>query len=163
METFRKKKWKRGWNSGEKLVWVPVIWFCKILFPVTHLMPYYAETWPFWPSSRLTTLVALWQFLTFMSCKKGTTAIRFALNFHIFIGILTQWLQELSGLILSRAVSLLWTAKLVVGTHFDLSVSKYFHLWQVAEICHWLNQNEVQKCMFFSTQRHVLLLFCSFF
>jgi hypothetical protein len=28
----------------EKLVWVPVILFCKISFPVTHLMPYYAET-----------------------------------------------------------------------------------------------------------------------
>ncbi len=65
-------------------------------------------------------------------------------------------------LILSRAVSLLWTAKLVVGTHFDLSVSKYFHPWQVAEICHSSNQNEVQICMFCSTQRHVLLLFCSF-
>jgi hypothetical protein len=24
----------------EKLVWVPVILFCKISFPVTHLMPY---------------------------------------------------------------------------------------------------------------------------
>jgi hypothetical protein len=28
----------------EKLVWVPVLSFCKISFPVTHLMPYYAET-----------------------------------------------------------------------------------------------------------------------
>jgi hypothetical protein len=28
----------------EKLIWVPVISFCKISFPVTHLMPYYAET-----------------------------------------------------------------------------------------------------------------------
>ncbi len=28
----------------EKLVWVPVISFCKIRFPVMHLMPYYAET-----------------------------------------------------------------------------------------------------------------------
>jgi hypothetical protein len=28
----------------EKLVWVPVNLFCKISFPVTHLMPYYAET-----------------------------------------------------------------------------------------------------------------------
>ncbi len=27
----------------EKLVWVPVISFCKISFPITHLMPYYAE------------------------------------------------------------------------------------------------------------------------
>jgi len=27
-----------------KLVWVPDISFCKISFPVTHLMPYYAET-----------------------------------------------------------------------------------------------------------------------
>jgi hypothetical protein len=26
-----------------KLVWVPVILFCKISFPVTHLMPYYAK------------------------------------------------------------------------------------------------------------------------
>jgi hypothetical protein len=29
---------------GEKLVWVPVISFCKMSFPVKHLMPYYAET-----------------------------------------------------------------------------------------------------------------------
>jgi hypothetical protein len=28
----------------EKLVWVPVISFCKISFPVTHLMLYYAKT-----------------------------------------------------------------------------------------------------------------------
>jgi hypothetical protein len=28
----------------EKLVWVSVISFCKISFPVTHLMPYYVET-----------------------------------------------------------------------------------------------------------------------
>ncbi len=28
----------------EKLVWVPVISFCKISFPVKHLMPYNAET-----------------------------------------------------------------------------------------------------------------------
>jgi hypothetical protein len=27
----------------EKLVWVPVISFSKISFPVKHLMPYYAE------------------------------------------------------------------------------------------------------------------------
>jgi hypothetical protein len=30
--------------AGKKLVWVPVISFCKISFPVTHLMAYYAET-----------------------------------------------------------------------------------------------------------------------
>jgi hypothetical protein len=41
------EKGKRGWNSVyhqnwvEKLVWVPVILFCKISFPVTHLMAYY--------------------------------------------------------------------------------------------------------------------------
>jgi hypothetical protein len=28
----------------EKLVWVPVISFCQISFPVKHLMPYDAET-----------------------------------------------------------------------------------------------------------------------
>ncbi len=28
----------------EKLVWVSVISFCKISFPVKRLMPYYAET-----------------------------------------------------------------------------------------------------------------------
>ncbi len=28
----------------EKLVWVLAISFCKISFPVMHLMPYYAET-----------------------------------------------------------------------------------------------------------------------
>ncbi len=38
----------------EKLVWVPVISFCKISFPVRHLMPYYARSWPFSPPNRLT-------------------------------------------------------------------------------------------------------------
>jgi hypothetical protein len=28
----------------EELVWVPIILFCKISFPVKHLMPYYGET-----------------------------------------------------------------------------------------------------------------------
>ncbi len=28
----------------ENLVWVPVISFCKISFPIARLMPYYAET-----------------------------------------------------------------------------------------------------------------------
>jgi len=28
----------------EKLVWVPVISFCKISFPITRLTAYYAET-----------------------------------------------------------------------------------------------------------------------
>jgi hypothetical protein len=28
----------------DKLVWVPIILFYKISFPVRHLMPYYAET-----------------------------------------------------------------------------------------------------------------------
>ncbi len=28
----------------EKLVWIPVISFCKISFPITRLMAYYAET-----------------------------------------------------------------------------------------------------------------------
>jgi len=28
----------------EKLVWVPIISFCKISFPVKHLMPYYVKT-----------------------------------------------------------------------------------------------------------------------
>jgi hypothetical protein len=54
----------------EKLVWVPVISFCKISFPVTHLMPYYAKTgrsrhallcqnWPFLPPNRLTLRITL--------------------------------------------------------------------------------------------------------
>jgi hypothetical protein len=34
--------WKK--KLVEKLVWVPVISFCKISFPGTHLMPYYVET-----------------------------------------------------------------------------------------------------------------------
>jgi hypothetical protein len=34
---------------GGKLVCVSSIWFCKISFPVTHLMPYYAETGRFRP------------------------------------------------------------------------------------------------------------------
>jgi hypothetical protein len=49
VETLRKKE--RGDETqfttkiGGKLVWVPVIIsFCKVSFPVTHLMPYYAKT-----------------------------------------------------------------------------------------------------------------------
>jgi hypothetical protein len=26
--------------GGKKLVWVPVLLFCKISFPITHLMPF---------------------------------------------------------------------------------------------------------------------------
>ncbi len=33
----------------EKLVWVSVILFCKLSFPVTHLMPYCSETGRFRP------------------------------------------------------------------------------------------------------------------
>jgi hypothetical protein len=40
----------------EKLVWVPVISFCKISFPVTHLMPYYDET----DGSRNPNRLTLW-------------------------------------------------------------------------------------------------------
>jgi hypothetical protein len=43
VKALRKKE--RGDKTQlEKLVWVPVISFCKISFPVTHLMPYYDET-----------------------------------------------------------------------------------------------------------------------
>ncbi len=42
VEALRRKE--RGDERVEKLVWVPVNLFCKISFPVTHLMPYYAET-----------------------------------------------------------------------------------------------------------------------
>jgi len=38
----------------EKLVWVPVILFCKISFPVTHLMPFYAKIGRFRPLIALT-------------------------------------------------------------------------------------------------------------
>jgi hypothetical protein len=38
----------------EKLVWDPVILFCKISFSVTHLMPCYAETGRSRPPNRLT-------------------------------------------------------------------------------------------------------------
>jgi hypothetical protein len=30
--------------DGKTKIWVPVISFCKISFPVTHLMPYDADT-----------------------------------------------------------------------------------------------------------------------
>jgi hypothetical protein len=43
----------------EKLVWVPVNLFCKISFPVTHLMPYYAETGRSRPPNRLTLPITL--------------------------------------------------------------------------------------------------------
>ncbi len=46
-EALRKKGKKTRWNSvyhqnwWKKLVWVPVISFCKFSFPVMGLMPYY--------------------------------------------------------------------------------------------------------------------------
>ncbi len=51
----RLEKWKDGTKVSlppkfvEKLVWVPVISFCKISFPVTHLMPILCPNWPFSP------------------------------------------------------------------------------------------------------------------
>jgi hypothetical protein len=43
----------------EKLVWVPVISFCKISFLVTHLMPYYAKTGCSRPPNHLTLQITL--------------------------------------------------------------------------------------------------------
>jgi len=43
----------------EILVWVPVILFSKILFPVTHLMAYYAKTGHSRPPYRLTLRITL--------------------------------------------------------------------------------------------------------
>ncbi len=49
----------------KKLVWVPFVLFCfvKFSFPITHLMPYYAETGRSCPLNRVTlwiTLIILW-------------------------------------------------------------------------------------------------------
>jgi hypothetical protein len=46
VEVLRKKKREdeNQFTTLEKLVWVPVISFCKISFPLMHLMAYYAET-----------------------------------------------------------------------------------------------------------------------
>jgi hypothetical protein len=56
VETLRKEgtKLRLPPKLVEKLVWVPVFSFCKISFPVRHLMPYYARNWPFSPPNRLT-------------------------------------------------------------------------------------------------------------
>ncbi len=43
----------------EKLVWVPVISFCKISFLVMHLMPYYAKTGCSRPPNHLTLQTTL--------------------------------------------------------------------------------------------------------
>jgi hypothetical protein len=43
--------------GGKKLVWVPVLSFHKVSFPVMHLMPYYVETRSFLPLNRLTLLI----------------------------------------------------------------------------------------------------------
>jgi hypothetical protein len=45
--------------GGKKLVWVPVILFCEMSFPVQHLMPCYAQNWPFLPPNRLTLRISL--------------------------------------------------------------------------------------------------------
>jgi hypothetical protein len=42
-EALRKKE-RGDETQSKKLVWVPVILVCKISLPVTHLMPYFAET-----------------------------------------------------------------------------------------------------------------------
>jgi hypothetical protein len=46
VEVLRKKKREdeNQFATVKKLVWVPVISFCKISFPLMHLMAYYAET-----------------------------------------------------------------------------------------------------------------------
>jgi hypothetical protein len=50
VEAIRKKGVEEGMKLSlrpklvEKLLWVPVISFCKISFLDTHVMPYYAET-----------------------------------------------------------------------------------------------------------------------
>jgi hypothetical protein len=50
VEALMKKEARMKLSSSpkllEKLIWVPVILFCKISFPVTHLIPYYAKTGP---------------------------------------------------------------------------------------------------------------------
>jgi hypothetical protein len=73
------KKGKTGWNSSlptklvKKLVWVPVISFCKISIPVMHLMPWYAET------GRSRPLIAWLYPLTLMGItRKGTQAFTFS-------------------------------------------------------------------------------------
>jgi hypothetical protein len=43
----------------EKLIWVPVISFLLISFPVTHWMAYYAETGLSRPPNRLTLQITL--------------------------------------------------------------------------------------------------------
>jgi hypothetical protein len=46
VEALRKKGKKLSLPPKlvEKLVWVPVISYCEISFPVRHLMAYYTET-----------------------------------------------------------------------------------------------------------------------
>jgi hypothetical protein len=46
VEVLRKKKREdeNQFTTVEKLIWVPVISFCKTSFPLMHLMAYYAET-----------------------------------------------------------------------------------------------------------------------
>jgi hypothetical protein len=76
-EALRKKE--RGYETGfttkaklvEKLVWVAIISFCKISFPVTHLMPYYSKTGHYHlaPPNRLTLpLTLLGQVWAKISC-----------------------------------------------------------------------------------------------
>jgi hypothetical protein len=56
VEALRKKGKKLSLPPKlvEKLVWVPVISYCEISFPVRHLMAYYTGNWPFSPPNRLT-------------------------------------------------------------------------------------------------------------
>ncbi len=75
---------------GKKLVWVPGLFcFSKISFPVTHLMPYYAETGRSHPHpNRLTlriTLMHLYFFNILIMCSKlsiTTTIIDMMLWWH---------------------------------------------------------------------------------
>ncbi len=55
VEVLRKKKREdeNQFTTMEKLIWVPVISFCKISFPLMHLMTYYAETGLSSPPNRL--------------------------------------------------------------------------------------------------------------
>jgi hypothetical protein len=66
------KKLRLSPNSVEKLVWVPVISFCEISFPIMHLMPLLCRNWLFSPPNRQTLWITLMSMSDIISYEKSS-------------------------------------------------------------------------------------------
>jgi hypothetical protein len=70
----RKERMKLSFSQKlvQKLVWVPVIWFCKISFPVMHLI-LFCRNWPFSPPNFMFSILSF--LLHICSCLHFPSAL----------------------------------------------------------------------------------------